>query len=82
MSEIGEPRSVRVLISGLTAPDNYYKGKTLWIRNSIVTALGKMKKKEAVPHLMELLEKKDKALYADTLKSLANIVPFESRDAV
>lgn len=80
--EIGDPRSVTVLASGLTNDENFYRGRNLWIRNNIVYAMGKFKDKKAVPHLIEILNKNDESLRDIALKSLEYIVEPSGQEEI
>jgi len=73
LSEIRDPRSIEVLVSGLKNEHNLYRGKNLWIRNNIVKALGKYKNKKVIPHLINILSDNETSLFTDALNSLETI---------
>jgi len=74
LTYIRDPKSIQVIASNLNDPNNFYRGRNLWIRNVIATALGKFNNREAIPYLIEILNKKDSAIYRETLDSLKAII--------
>jgi hypothetical protein len=67
--------SVPDLIKELTSPRNYHRGRSLWIREQIVNALGTLGDQGAIPSLLAVLRENEASLRLSACSALAKISP-------
>jgi hypothetical protein len=74
LAKLRDLESVPLLMQELSASRNVHRGRSLWIREHIVKALGELGDDKAVPSLVKLLEEKSGDLVQPACDSLARIV--------
>lgn len=70
LARLGDVSVVPSLLEALDREDNFYKGKSLWVRRHIVKALGELESRGAVPKLVELIDDQDAEVGYQAIRSL------------
>ena len=79
LGHLGDPRGVQPLIEALNREDNFYRGRSLWVRRHIVTALGKIESRSAVSVLIETLDDADRSVGTAAVESLEQVTKVSFR---
>lgn len=79
LGHLGDPRAVTPLIDALNREDNFYRGRSLWVRRHIVSALGKIESRAAVSVLIETLDDADHTVGTAAVASLEQVTKVSFR---
>lgn len=79
LGHIGDPKAVDPLIQALDREDNFYKGRSLWVRRHIVAALGKLESRSSVPRLVKALDDMDPTVKNEAIASLERVTKVSFR---
>ena len=75
LARIKDRDGVSDLIKELSASRNFHRGRSLWIREQIVNALGTIGEKKAIPTLLAVLRENEMNLRMSACSALAKISP-------
>lgn len=76
LGKIGDPSVIPQLELAISSKQNYYRGKSLWVRKHYVFSLGNIKHRHAYPVLLKTLDDKDEEVVAASLAALETIAGF------
>lgn len=79
LGDLGDPKAVKPLIDALNREDNFYKGRSLWVRRHIVDALGKIESRSAVATLIQTLDDQDSSVSVAAVTSLERVTKVSFR---
>lgn len=79
LAVLGDLSVVPSLLEALDHEDNFYKGKSLWVRRHIVRALGDLESRGAVPKLVELIDDQDSEVGYQAIRSLEKVTRLSFR---
>lgn len=79
LGQLGDPRAVTPLVQALNREDNFYRGRSLWVRRHIVSALGKIESRAAVSVLIMTLDDADHTVGAAAVASLEQVTKVSFR---
>jgi HEAT repeat protein len=79
LADLGDTSAAPHRLRSLERKDNYYKGRSLWVRQHIVAALGQLRSREAVPKLIELLDDDDTRVGREAIRSLERVTKLTFR---
>lgn len=80
LCRVGDASAVAPLDRALSAKDNYYRGRSLWVRRHYVAALGCIGSREAIPVLLRLLDDADDSVVASSVLAFRDIAGFSYGD--
>lgn len=70
LGKLGNRESLAHLLKELNQDRNFYRGKSLWVREHIIEAIGAIGGSESIPALIECLKEEDNAITQAALKAL------------
>ena len=76
LGKIGDPSVISQLETAISSKQNYYRGKSLWVRKHFVLALGNIKHRNAYPVLLKTLDDKDTDVVDASINALETIAGF------
>ena len=79
LGTLGDPRAVGPLVDALNKEDNFYRGRSLWVRRHIVSALGKIESRSAVSTLIQTLDDADHTVGVAAVASLEQVTKVSFR---
>ena len=79
LGHLGDPRAVTPLVDALNREDNFYRGRSLWVRRHIVSALGKIESRAAVSVLIQTLDDADHTVGTAAVASLEQVTKVSFR---
>lgn len=79
LGALGDPRAVAPLIAALNREDNFYRGRSLWVRRHIVAALGAIESRSSVHTLIKKLDDADPTVKRESIASLERITKVTFR---
>lgn len=79
LGALGDPRAVAPLIAALNREDNFYRGRSLWVRRHIVSALGRIDSRSAVATLIQTLDDADRSVGTAAVTSLELVTKVSFR---
>lgn len=79
LGALGDPRAVQPLVDALNREDNFYKGRSLWVRRHIVAALGAIESRSAVSALIATLDDADHSVGSAAVESLERLTKVSFR---
>jgi hypothetical protein len=79
LGELRDISAAPALLKALDREDNFYKGRSLWVRQHIVAALGEVQSRNAVPRLVQLLDDEDPRVGLAAIQSLGKITRLTFR---
>ncbi len=79
LGHLGDPKAVDPLIKALDREDNFYKGRSLWVRRHVVAALGKIESRSSVPRLVKALDDNDLTVKGEAIASLERVTKVSFR---
>lgn len=79
LGSLGDPKAAKPLIDALNREDNFYKGRSLWVRRHIVDALGKIESRSAVATLIQALDDTDHTVSVAAVSSLERVTKVSFR---
>lgn len=79
LGALGDARAVAPLIAALNREDNFYRGRSLWVRRHIVAALGRIDSRSAVATLIETLDDADRSVGTAAVTSLELVTKVSFR---
>lgn len=79
LGALGDKRAVAPLIAALNREDNFYRGRSLWVRRHIVSALGRLDSRSAVATLIQTLDDADRSVGTAAVTSLELVTKVSFR---
>lgn len=79
LGALGDPRAVPPLVKALDRDDNFYRGRSLWVRRHIIAALGATESKSTVPVLMKALDDSDPTVHREAISQLERVTRVSFR---
>jgi HEAT repeat protein len=79
LGSFGDARAVKPLVDALNREDNFYKGRSLWVRRHIVDALGKIESRSAVATLIMTIDDADRTVGIAAVASLERVTKVSFR---
>ena len=79
LGALGDARAVDPLVRALDREDNFYKGRSLWVRRHIVAALGRIESRAAVSTLIRALDDADPTVSREAVASLERLTRVQFR---
>lgn len=79
LAHLGDVSVAPALLAALDKEDNFYKGRSLWVRRHIVRALGELESRGSVPRLVEALDDKDGEVGYQAIRSLEKVTRLSFR---
>ncbi len=70
---LGDARAAPALIAALDREDNFYRGRSLWVRRHVVSALGAIQSRTALPVLIKALDDPDPSVGREAVASLERL---------
>lgn len=79
LGALGDPRAVKPLVDALDREDNFYRGRSLWVRRHIVDALGKIESRAAVAVFIDKLDDADTGVALSAINGLERVTKVSFR---
>src|SRR5207249_2352076 len=79
LGTLGDARAVDPLTKALNREDNYYKGRSLWVRRHIVAALGAIESRSSVKTLIKALDDPDPMVTREAVSALERVTKVTFR---
>jgi len=79
LGTLGDARAVDPLTKALDREDNFYKGRSLWVRRHIVAALGSIESRSSVKVLIKALDDVDPAVKGEAVSALERVTKVTFR---
>lgn len=79
LGAFADARAVKPLVDALNREDNFYKGRSLWVRRHIVDALGQIESRSAVATLIETIDDADRSVGIAAVTSLERVTKVSFR---
>ena len=79
LGALGDPRAVKPLVDALDREDNFYRGRSLWVRRHIVDALAKIESRAAVAVFIDKLDDADRGVALAAINGLEKITKVTFR---
>lgn len=76
---LGDAKAVDPLVKALDREDNFYRGRSLWVRRHIVAALGRIESRASVSRLIKALDDVDPTVNREAIASLEKVTKVSFR---
>lgn len=79
LGALGDAKAVDPLVKALDREDNFYRGRSLWVRRHIVAALGRIESRSSVHRLIKALDDADPTVNREAIASLEKVTKVSFR---
>lgn len=79
LGALGDAKAVDPLVKALDREDNFYRGRSLWVRRHIVAALGRIESRSSVQRLIKALDDVDPTVNREAIASLEKVTKVSFR---
>lgn len=73
LGALADPKAIPSLVQALDREDNFYKGRSLWVRRHIVAALGNTESRSTVPVFIKALDDADPNVHREAIAQLERV---------
>ncbi len=73
LAGLADPKGIPALVKALDREDNFYKGRSLWVRRHIIAALGATESRTTVPVFIKALDDMDPNVHREAIAQLERV---------